>query len=400
MPRPGPRPYVCERRAWHSDKHQPMRGSLIQEIFRVVNEIHSSATKKNKEWQEKLPVVVLKAEEILYSKANSEAEYMDIKTLWDRTNDAINTIIRRDESTETGEFLQPCIEAALNLGCTARRTLRSQRNCSPRCYLNPGVQEAENTTQGNLLTNSHCMASYSSFMRHSTMNVAHIGTGVQKHVAQNGDRTTDKFSFPSKNGPLPSNEEKRATSMFSVYPLFYGNLVKVEELQHSYGISPKSLSNTVDPAETGVILNIFSPDVDSSNKMNHTGVTNTSTNQHEISCDLSLRLGPLSSPCLSAGNSRPKEIEKSGSTFLEWNKFNHLTPPIDKSLSSFPRSNGDAPLSSSSNEWSVEGGHMNVDATTLSKRKTVYGPPVNQQFCLPPKPPCCDLTGRMKRVGS
>lgn len=36
MPRPGPRPYVCERRAWHSDRHQPMRGSLIQEIFRCI----------------------------------------------------------------------------------------------------------------------------------------------------------------------------------------------------------------------------------------------------------------------------------------------------------------------------------------------------------------------------
>lgn len=37
---------------------------------------------------------------------------MDLKTLWDRTNDAINTIIRRDESSETGDFLQPCIEGA------------------------------------------------------------------------------------------------------------------------------------------------------------------------------------------------------------------------------------------------------------------------------------------------
>jgi hypothetical protein len=41
-------------------------------LIRVVNDIHSSATKKNKEWQEKLPMVVLKAEEIMYSKANSE----------------------------------------------------------------------------------------------------------------------------------------------------------------------------------------------------------------------------------------------------------------------------------------------------------------------------------------
>ncbi|KAL5975875.1 hypothetical protein ACLOJK_020203 [Asimina triloba] len=41
---------------------------------------------------------------------------MDLKTLWERTNDAIDTIIRRDESTETesGDLLQPCIEG--NLG--------------------------------------------------------------------------------------------------------------------------------------------------------------------------------------------------------------------------------------------------------------------------------------------
>lgn len=34
---------------------------------------------------------------------------MDPETLWDRVNDAIDTIIRRDE-TETGQLLPPCIE--------------------------------------------------------------------------------------------------------------------------------------------------------------------------------------------------------------------------------------------------------------------------------------------------
>ncbi|MBA0690559.1 hypothetical protein Goari_008225 [Gossypium aridum] len=129
----------------------------------------------------------------------------------------------------------------------------------------------------------------------------------------------------------------------------------------------------------GVIHGLFSPDVDSSNKMNQTDVRNTSNNPHEIPCDLSLRLGPLSTPCLSAGNSRYKEIKNTDSTFLEWNKFSYLTPPIDKSLSSLPRSNRDAPLNPYSNERNLEGGHMNVDAT-LSKRKTIYGPPVDQQF--------------------
>lgn len=46
-----------------------------------------------------------------------QAEYSDLKTIWERTNDAINMIIRRDESTESGELLQPCIEGT----CTSLR---------------------------------------------------------------------------------------------------------------------------------------------------------------------------------------------------------------------------------------------------------------------------------------
>lgn len=133
MPRPGPRPYECIRRAWHSDSHHPLRGSLIQEIFRVADEVHSPTTRQNKEWQKKLPLVVLRAEEILYSKANSEAEYMDLKTLHSRVEDAVNTMIRRDESTENGQFLKPCVEAALYVGCPPRKAPRSQRHNSRFC---------------------------------------------------------------------------------------------------------------------------------------------------------------------------------------------------------------------------------------------------------------------------
>ncbi|KAG0491049.1 hypothetical protein HPP92_007912 [Vanilla planifolia] len=109
---------------------------------RLANEIHCSATRKNKEWQEKLPFVVLKAEEIMYSKANSEAEYMDLTTLWERVNDAIDTIIRKDDANESADFLQPCIEAALNLGCVPRRASRSQRHSNPVFYLSPKLKEA------------------------------------------------------------------------------------------------------------------------------------------------------------------------------------------------------------------------------------------------------------------
>ncbi|KAE8654560.1 Detected protein of unknown function [Hibiscus syriacus] len=316
MPRPGPRPYVFERKAWHSDTHQTIRGSLVQEIFRVVNEIHSSSTKKNKEWKEKLPVVVLKAEEIMYSKANSEGEYMNIKTLWDRTNDAVNTIIRRDDSTETGKLLQPCIE-----GCTPR-TLSSQRNCSPRCYLN-------SATQANLMANSHCLVS---FTKPATVNAIRSSFESPKYAGRDGCFTT----FAPGNVSLPNNNQWLPSEKCSVYPLYYyGNDLKSEDPRHGFGIFHKSA------------------------KMNQIGVRSSYNNPYcEISCDISLRLGPLSTPCL--GDSRNRETKDTDSIIAQWNR----SPAIDKRLSSFHKSNRYDPLNASpeSNEW------MNVDAA-MRKRK-------------------------------
>ncbi|KAL2975014.1 hypothetical protein AAZX31_14G135800 [Glycine max] len=60
---------------------------------KAIMEIHNKEFKKNKEYQEKLPIVVLRAEGIIYSKANFKAEYMDLTTLFERTNDVIDTII-------------------------------------------------------------------------------------------------------------------------------------------------------------------------------------------------------------------------------------------------------------------------------------------------------------------
>lgn len=51
-------------------------------LFRVVTDAHSSATKKNREWKEKLPIVVLRAEEIMYSKANSEVSFLPFTALF------------------------------------------------------------------------------------------------------------------------------------------------------------------------------------------------------------------------------------------------------------------------------------------------------------------------------
>ncbi|GMG98999.1 hypothetical protein Nepgr_000839 [Nepenthes gracilis] len=270
MPRPGPRPYQCVRRAWHSERHQPIRGSLIQEIFRIANEIHSAATKKNKQWQEKLPIVVLKAEEIMYSKANSEAEYMDPRTLWSRVNDAINVIIRRDETTETGDFLQPCIEAALNLGCIARRASRSQRNSNPSSYLSASPSDSAAALPTYLMDANNGNPNMGTLLSSKYSSILTVGENSENLEKELSCITTRFSLLSNKFCPvLGSNFLTSAASFPSeshhpVFPLYYGIYPQIPE------------------------------------------------KQLEAECDLSLRLGPLSAPCTSFQSKQPQYAEDVG----------------------------------------------------------------------------------------
>ncbi|ONK59516.1 uncharacterized protein A4U43_C08F7230 [Asparagus officinalis] len=258
MPRPGPRPYECVRRAWHSDRHQPVRGSLIQEIFRLANDAHNPATRKNGEWLEKLPLVVLKAEEIMYSKANSEAEYMDLDTLWDRTNEAIDTIIRRDDSTQTeGDLLQPCIEAALNLGCIPRRASRSQRHNNPECYLSSVNKGAQH------LSLSLC----------------------------NGQ-------LKETSNPSETNPQDRART----YPLCYSNG------------QPKETSNPFETNPQDLLASHVMHDFIGSDNAKSAIDANSIVNPSDGGCDLSLRLGQFSPSSLDAESVWSREFEDVGSS--------------------------------------------------------------------------------------
>ncbi|KAF8035883.1 hypothetical protein BT93_C1795 [Corymbia citriodora subsp. variegata] len=345
MPRPGPRPYECVRKAWHSERHQPIRGSLIQEIFRVVNEIHSSSTKKNKEWQEKLPVVVLKAEEIMYSKANSEAEYMDLETLQDRTNDAINTIIRLDESTETGELLQPCIEAALTLGCTPRRASRSQRNNSPQRYLSVNCQERtgdphgimEKASQGSQTIASDPVVLCPNHSRLDSINSA-------KPNYTSLIRTVNQAS-PTQAHP--------ASKSHSVYPLHYHGSRPQPERNLSHFGPQCSQSNTVRdfqsyPVENSDASAIFKP-------------------PPEIMCDLSLRLGPHLVEGIHAEKNLPQEIVDMGrNSTQEVSIFCDRRPGRDCKLPFLRWENVDHPSTVFSIKRSFQREQLKVDQTKRS----------------------------------
>ncbi|KAL8116011.1 hypothetical protein AgCh_022486 [Apium graveolens] len=363
MPRPGPRPYECVRKVWHSDsRHQPIRGSLIQEIFRVVHEIHCPATKKNKEWQEKLPIVVLKAEEIMYSKANSEAEYMDLKTLWDRTNDAINTIIRLDETMETGVFLQPCIEAALHLGCTPRRASRSQRNITPSYYLSPKGPDKITVSSSNLQN--------SVLGNHGTTN-----------QFLSGYSDANKTSISCMSMPSQSH---------AVYPLFFGDL-QPNDSRFNFGTSssfnfgaPSKLSS---PSKIPL----------ASSKSIEADIKETIGNSYESGCDLSLRLGCLDSPREIIETRIDKDLGNLNLMTPQGNKLIDSSIQIDKSF--FKKSYFCESVDTCSCDRVIDAEKLNLKKTPRKRTAIMDHPREDKHFSWHPKLPYHDCTGRARNAG-
>ncbi|KAA8523003.1 hypothetical protein F0562_009426 [Nyssa sinensis] len=409
MPRPGPRPYECVRRVWHSDRHQPMRGSIIQQILRVVHESHNSATKKNKEWQEKLPIVVFKAEEIMYSKANSEADYMDHETLWDRVNDAINTIIRRDESTETGELLPPCVEAALNLGCIPVRASRSQRHSNPRSYLSPRAQEPgcvppkilDNTTNE---PNPRLPPLHSSnqltLARPTTVSSTYLVSESNRHLTQNNSPSASSNFLLSHEKPPPSNT---SLNVGSVYPLYYGTDFQ-PDMSQLCRQTPKSSDTIIVgrpifssiPERAGLVClrNLFSSDGDENTSIRTTQADFKDKHEKvpEMECDLSLRLGLSSEPCMSI---RKYSIHDNGdvgsSNSQEGSKFGELSPSKRKEFPFFPVKTTNDPFDFHTNKWNAEGEGQNVEADVRKRKAPFNNDADNGKYFWPP--------GRMKRPG-
>ncbi|KAI3524442.1 hypothetical protein L1887_03097 [Cichorium endivia] len=287
MPRPGPRPFECVRRSWHSDRHQPIRGSIIQQIFRLVHENHSPGTKTKREWQEKLPLVVLKSEEIMYSKANSEAEYINPETLWDRLNDAIDTIIRKDDTMETGEFLPPCVEAALNLGCVPVRSSRSQRNNNTRSYLSPTTQDSSPNARNPIVPN-----------------VQRPNSEANKDIRPNYNVTPPGSSFyPPSFENFPRNMVPFENKNSSIFPLYHGFHLQPRAPQMGFHNTPQNPGSIIvgtpvfravraacEPLPSSPPERLFSFDREDDNNG-----SKKESRPELAECDLSLRLGLVSS---------------------------------------------------------------------------------------------------------
>lgn len=361
-----------------------MRGSIIQQIFRVVNETHSPATKKNKEWQEKLPIVVLRAEEIMYSKANSEAEYIDPETLWDRLNEAIDTIIRRDDSSESGNFLQPCIEAALNLGCIAVKASRSQRQSNPRSYLHPKAQEPPLVLPriSNNTRNEQVPKLTSTCPNSTNLNPTHSKPESIRHMMHCNNLTTpakfpflhEYFSPHSYNHSLPLRADT-SLSFSSVYPLYYGTQCRGEIPQNSNSdntifVGIPVIQSTPEPIRTGILQNVVTNERLEDNSIRRVEADYKKATESE--CDLSLRLGLHTDPCTVSSNSQ------------EEREFNGFSVEANEEFAFFPCDTTD----------------QNVEASFRKRKGEFSSNDVeDRQFYMQSKFSSDQLTGRMKRPG-
>ncbi|XP_033137762.1 uncharacterized protein LOC103832004 isoform X1 [Brassica rapa] len=302
MPRPCPRPYECVKRAWHIDRHQPIRGSIIRQIFRLAMEAHSAATKKNKEWQEKLPVVVLKAEEIMYSKANSESmlilygieSMMPLTPLLEETKAlklALFCLLVL-KVTFAAFFFLPlltvskslhCVfilvlfwvwSAALNLGCIAVKASRSQRHSNVRTYLCLKFQQPVSAS-ANEPQYHHHQAQKSNKPSHTAQpaipvdvhddrnnrGAAFLHESMQMHQKPLARKLGTITDTPAPS-PAPIN-------LGSVYPLYYGGNNQTQQVDMSSRV----------PIIIGMPISIKAPE-----------------ERTERFCDLSLKLSVSSDP--------------------------------------------------------------------------------------------------------
>lgn len=262
-----------------------------------------------------------------------------------------------------------CLAAALNLGCTPRRTSRSQRNINPRCYLNTSSREPtsiDNFNSGGTRTTNL------TFIKPTTsMNL------TPNPVFGNNDYCTNKFTFALEN--VAPSSDKRSFSMethpnskCSVYPLYYGTSFRFDEQE---------------PPKTNVV---------EKTRQNRDG--GFLQKPCEIVCDLSLRLAPVSVPCENLEHNQLQKLKDIGLGSPDVNKSRDLMPQINKQILFCSRpENYDPSLGIHSIEWRIEGGLEGK----ARKRKSTDTLEDQHHICWPEsKIQHNQLTGRMKNAGS
>ncbi|KAK6156520.1 hypothetical protein DH2020_010768 [Rehmannia glutinosa] len=336
----------------------------------------------------------------------NHAEYSNIQTLWDRVNDAVDTIIRKDESTETGELLPPCVEAALNLGCVPVRA--SRRHSNPRTYLRPSYQECsnmppkvpnENANERNSDLIPFHTSSGSMLKMPPSVDSARLVWDFNKRITSNTNphiaSSREKLpSFGNKN--RIEVDHSSSLNRGSVYPLYYGTSFKPEVPQKSDSIivGVPIFSSVSEPAEVGRLQNLFPYGVDK-NVAKETLEAASKDNKGkgpQTDFDLSLRLGFFSD-----SNSNREKGSGCGTDSSGPRVSQEERRPEEKEFSFFPMESAYSRLHSSS--WNSESDNQNAELVSRKRKLPFNVDRENDQFFWSHESPSNDFASQMRKPG-
>lgn len=205
------------------------------------------------------------------------------------------------------------LSAALHLGCTSRRSSKSNQGSYLRGYLNsytPQVLDTSthytNPIRPTILSSQHI--SYCPNLSKQTRNVPEAQPKNQNHVGVPSTIPTStvyKNVWPSIGSQQFLTETVVGWNMFSLCPLYPGSNQHVSGIE----IQPKPLYNNPSFSGPAPFKYFHSNDVIAARNSRVDLVNSTLHKQQKTVCDLSLRLGPLSVQHSSINNGQPKTIK-------------------------------------------------------------------------------------------
>ena len=279
------------------------------------------------------------------------------------------------------------------------RASRSQRHSNPRTYLTPRAPETVSAAP-RILDKGNEERCPQLLPVQSGSQFARIATNVNSNISVS---QTNHHSYPFLSENCTSGHEmgietNTLPNLGQVYPLYYGIHYQNAESQTGSPVQENIASETIivgrpigtsigEPAEMGALRNLFSSsDVDVGGKrIGQQVVRLTHEKSFGTECDLSLRLGLFSDPCMQVAKNSICETEDVGpSSSQDRGKINEVFQQNSKEFHFFPGRTVDDHFESFSRKWLIESEGHNLGATTR-KRKATFGGN-DEQFCWQPGP--------------
>lgn len=323
--------------------------------------------------------------------------------------------------------------AALNLGCVPVRASRSQRHNNPRTYLSPRTQDSaslppkvlDSPTQGRIPTSHplHCdnqiptsrplqCVNQSIEERSGAVNLSNSILDSNRRAIQNiRSEPTSSSKFPAayETFPLPrkkqflSVEANTSGNVGRVYPVHSGTHFQPEVSWPGLKNSNPVIVGTpvyplVEPVKRGRFQNLF-PCKEDDNAFSQVSHVDTSNKQQEVfeqtECDLSLRLGLFSDPCLNRGKGLASDIDIVGlHSSHDGGQLFDLNSTQSKEYTFFPTERANDSLELSSSSRIFEGQLQNAEVANRKRSNVDDGQIFWQQ-----EPTSNRFSGRMRWPG-